>query len=100
MSELQGISQIKLAEGKLEEFKRLSAQITEITRTKDTGTLQFEVYFNDDQSECIVLERYRDSEALMEHAGNIGTLAEALFAMGSITGACLGEPSEASVAHR
>ena len=72
----------------------MSAQITEITRTKDTGTLQFEVYFNDDQSECIVLERYRDSEALMEHAGNIGTLAEALFAMGSITGACLGEPSE------
>ena len=27
----------------------------EIVRTKDTGTLRYEVYFNDDQSECVVL---------------------------------------------
>jgi hypothetical protein len=26
----------------------------EIVRTKDTGTLQYDTYFNDDQSECIV----------------------------------------------
>jgi hypothetical protein len=38
--------------------KRLSAQCMEIVRTKDTGTLQYETYVNDDQSECIVLERY------------------------------------------
>jgi quinol monooxygenase YgiN len=44
----------------------------EIVRTKDTGTLQYEIYFNDDQSECIVLERYRDSEALIEHLANLG----------------------------
>jgi hypothetical protein len=35
----------------------------EIVRTKDTGTLQYDIYFNDDQSECIVLERFSDSEA-------------------------------------
>ena len=28
----------------------------EVVRTKDTGTLQYEIYVNDDQSECIVLE--------------------------------------------
>jgi hypothetical protein len=27
----------------------------EIVRTKDTGTLQYDTYFNDDQPECIVL---------------------------------------------
>jgi hypothetical protein len=37
-------------EGKLEEFKRLAAQCLEIVRTKDTGTLQYDIYFNDDQS--------------------------------------------------
>ena len=46
----------------------------EIVRAKDTGTLQCEIYFSDDQSECIVLERYRDSEALLEHAANLGEL--------------------------
>jgi len=35
----------------------LSAQAMEIVRTKDTGTLQYDIYFNDDQSECVVLER-------------------------------------------
>ena len=72
MSELQGIGRFKFHEGKLEEFKRLSAQCMEIVRTKDTGTLQYDIYFNDDQSECIVLERYRDSETLIEHAAHLG----------------------------
>jgi hypothetical protein len=54
MSELQGIARFKIHEGKLEEFKRLSARCMEIVRTKDTGTLQYEIYFNDDQSECMI----------------------------------------------
>jgi quinol monooxygenase YgiN len=95
VSELQGIARFKIHEGKLEEFKRLSAQCMEIVRTKDTGTLQYEIYFNHDQSECIVLERYRDSEALIEHAAHIGdlNLMEAIVATGSVSGELLGEPS-------
>ena len=93
MSELQGIARFTFHEGKLEEFKRLSARAMEIARTRDTGTLQYEVYFNDDQSECIVLERYRDSEALIEHGAHLGELGGAILATGSVTGACLGEPS-------
>ncbi len=72
MSELQGIARFKFEEGKLEEFKRLSAQCTEIVRTKDTRTLQHEIYVHDDQSECIVPERYKNSEALIQHAANAG----------------------------
>jgi quinol monooxygenase YgiN len=93
VSELQGIARIRLREGMLEEFKRLAGHFMEIVRTRDTGTLQFAIYFNDDQSECIVLERYRDFEALMEHGANIGELAQEIFATGSVTSACLGEPS-------
>jgi len=92
VSELQGIARFKFHEGKLEEFKRLSAQCMEIVRTKDTGTLQYDIYFNDDESECIVLERYRDSEALIQHAANLGGLMEAVLATGSVSGELLGEP--------
>jgi quinol monooxygenase YgiN len=92
-NELQGIARFKIHEGKLEEFKRLSAQCMEIVRTKDTGALQYEIYFSDDQSECMVLERYRDSEALIEHAAHIGNLMEAIVATGSVTGELLGEPN-------
>jgi quinol monooxygenase YgiN len=94
VSELQGIARYKFHEGKVEEFKRLSAQCMEIVRTKDTGTLQYEIYFfNDGQSECIVLERYRDSEALIEHLANLGDLGEAILTTGSVSGELLGEPS-------
>jgi quinol monooxygenase YgiN len=93
VSELQGIARFKFHEGKLEEFKRLSAQCMEIVRTKDTGTLQYDIYFNDDQSECMVLERYRDSEALIEHVAHLGDLMEAIVATASLSGEVLGEPS-------
>ena len=94
MSELWGIARFKIREGKLEEFKRLSAQAMEIVRTKDTGTLRYDTYFNDDQSECIVLERYRDSEAAIEHAANLADLSEAVLATVSVVhGEVLGEPS-------
>ena len=73
MSELQGIARFKFDEGKLEEFTRLSAQCMQIVRTKDTGTLQYEMYFNDDQS-----------EALIQHAANVGDLMEAILATGSV----------------
>jgi quinol monooxygenase YgiN len=93
VSEIQDIGRITFRDGKVEEFKRLSAQAMEIARAKDIGTLQYEVYFNDDQSEAIVLERYRDSEALLEHAANLGELGQAILATGSATSELLGEPS-------
>ena len=68
----------------------------EIVRTKDTGTLAYDPYFDDDQSECVILERFRDSEALIEHTANIGDLMEAVVATGSVSGELLGEPSAGS----
>jgi quinol monooxygenase YgiN len=99
VSELQGIARFTFHEGKVEEFKRLSAQAMDIVRTKDTGTLQYEIYVNDDQSEAIVLERYRDSEALIEHTANLGDLGAAILATGSVSGELLGEPSAKLRAH-
>ena len=90
--EIQGIGRFKFREDELEEFKRLSAQLMEIVRSQDTGTLQYEIYLNEDQSECIVLERYRDSEALVEHAGHLGDLGRAI--PGLVSSELLGEPSD------
>jgi quinol monooxygenase YgiN len=95
VSELLGIARFKFHDGKVEEFKRLSAQAMEIVRTKDSGTLQYDTYFNDDQSECIVIERYRDSEAAIEHAANLADVSAAVLATVSVVhGELLGEPSE------
>jgi quinol monooxygenase YgiN len=79
MNEIQGIARLKILDGKLEEFKRLSSLCMEAVRTKDTGTIQYETYFNADQTECLVLERYRDSQALLDHFKNMGELMTTMF---------------------
>ena len=92
MSELMGIVRFEFHEGQLEEFKRLSAQCLEIVRSKDSGTLQYDTYFNDDQTAAVVLERFKDSRSLIEHGANLAHLMEAILATGSISGELLGEP--------
>ena len=44
MSELQCVARLKIHDGKLDEFKRLAAKCAELVRTKDTGTLQYQLY--------------------------------------------------------
>ena len=90
---LQGIGRFRFRQGELQEFKRLSAEAIEIVRSKDTGTLQYEIYLNDDQSEGIVLERYRDSDALIDHSVHLGDLGAAILRTGWISSDLIGEPS-------
>src|ERR1700758_5541455 len=93
MGELHGIARVTFANGDVNEFKRLSAQCMEIARTKDSGTLQYEIFFNNGETEAVVYERYRDSEALKEHTANQGELGKAILATGSFSGELLGDPS-------
>ena len=95
MGELLGIARVTFHEGQVEEFKRLSALARDVVRARDSGTLQYDVYLNEDQTEGVVLERYRDSDALIEHAANLteAGLWDATLATGTFVGEILGEPS-------
>ncbi len=93
MAELQGIVRFVFHPGQVEEFKRLSAECLAIVRAQDDGTLQYDTYFNADESECIVLERFRDSDALILHSENMAPLMEAIMATGDVSGELLGDPS-------
>src|SRR5918993_2895031 len=93
MEEIKGIARVRFQPGKVEEWKRLSAEAIAIVRTRDTGTLQYEIFFNEDESEAIVFERYRDADAAIEHFSNIGHLMEPIMATASVTGEVLGTPN-------
>ena len=94
MEELQGIVRFTFHAGMVEEFKRLSAECLEIVRSKDVGTLQYDTYFNDGESQAIVLERFRDSDALILHGQNMAPLMDAIMATGNVSGELLGDPNE------
>jgi quinol monooxygenase YgiN len=92
-TELQAIVRFRFGDRRVDEFKRLSEECMEIVRARDTGTLQYDTFFNDDETECIVVERFRDSEALIQHGDNLAHLMDAIIATGSVSGQLLGEPS-------
>ena len=92
-TELRAIVRFRFHHGDVDEFKRLSALCMEIVRAQDTGTLQYDTYFNGDETEAIVIERFRDSQALIQHGENLAHLMHAIIATGSVSGELLGEPS-------
>jgi len=94
MDEIKGIARAVIRPGKLEAYKALCEEAMEIVRTKDTGTLQYEIFFNDDESEAIVYERYRDIDAALEHFGNIGHLMAPLLETAEVSGELLAKYSE------
>ncbi len=57
------------------------------------GTLEYDVFLSDDQSEGVVHERYRDSESLLQHIANLGELMSAIMEVASFTGEICGTPS-------
>ena len=93
-TELQAIVRFRFHDGAVEEFKRLSEECMAIVRAKDTGTLQYDTFFNDDETECIVLERFRDADALIQHGEHLAHLMEAIVATGSVSGELLGDLSD------
>jgi quinol monooxygenase YgiN len=92
-TELQAIVRFRFHDGDVEEFKRLSEQCMEIVRAQDTGTLQYDTFLNDDETECIVIERFRDADALIQHSEHLAHLMDAIIATGSVSGELLGDLS-------
>ena len=93
MSELVGIIRFTFHEGQAEEYKRLSAAVMEIVRAEEPGTLQFDTYFDADESRAVVIERYRDADALLLHAEHVAPFMEPLMATGAAEGELLGDLS-------
>jgi quinol monooxygenase YgiN len=93
MRELIGIARFRFHPGKVEEYKRLSAQAMDLVRAKERDTLEYSIYFNEDETEAVVVERFVDSEALIEHGANMSEVSEAVLATATVEGELLGEPN-------
>ena len=93
MGELVGIARFRFHEGKVEEYKRLSAEAMEIVRSREPGTLEYSIYFNADETAAVVIERFRDEDALIEHGRNIAEISEQVLRTGTVEGELLGDVS-------
>jgi quinol monooxygenase YgiN len=94
MSQIQTTARFRIREGRLAEFQDIAARCMHSVRTKDTGTLQYDWFFNADQTECVVREMYRDSAAVLEHVANLADTLGALLSVADLEVEVFGSPSE------
>ena len=74
MEQIKATALFKIKEGKLEEFKQLIPVFISTVKEKDPGTLTYHWYLNEDSMECVVLETYTDSQAVLAHAGMLANI--------------------------
>ena len=97
MELLDVIARFRIKPGQLESFKGITAKMIELVREKEKGVgcLQYDWYYNDALSQCIVREIYRDSDAVLAHIGNVGPMLGQLAAISELSLQVCGSPSEA-----
>ena len=95
MSELQLTTRFAIHDGKLGEFKSLANRCMEVVREMDSGTLQYDWFLSMDGTECVLRERYRDSDAVLEHAMNLGELMGGFMSISDPDVEIYGAPTDA-----
>src|SRR5262249_3456902 len=76
---LEVIARLQVRPGRLEEFKSQVAEILRLTRDKDTHTLRYDWFVNEDETECEVHEAYVSEEGLIEHNQHVVAARDTLF---------------------
>ena len=84
---------VNIPNANLAEFKKVAAEALAITR-REEGVVQYDWFFNDTETVCVVLETYQDSDTLVAHIANVGDEFRRLIELG---GGCelemFGKPS-------
>ena len=76
---LQVIARVKVRPGQLEGFTTQAAEILRLAQEKDTQTLRYDWFLNQDKTDCEVHEAYRSEEGLIEHSQHVVEVRDAWF---------------------
>jgi quinol monooxygenase YgiN len=79
MGHLQVIARVKVRPGQLEGFTTQAAEILRLAQDKDTQTLRYDWFLNQDKTECEVHEAYLREEGLIEHNQHVVPVRDAWF---------------------
>lgn len=71
MKKIQLTAKFLIHKGKVQEFKKIASDCVAVVKANEKGALQYDWFFNSDQTECVVRETYVDSNAVLAHMGNV-----------------------------
>jgi len=79
VNHLQVIARVKVRPGQLEGFQTRAAEILRLAQEKDTQTLRYDWFINQDESDCEVHEAYLSEQGLIEHNQHVIEVRDAWF---------------------
>jgi quinol monooxygenase YgiN len=71
----------QIAKENLDEFKRLAGDALKVT-SEDPGVPQYDWFFSQDETTCVVRETYAGSEAVLAHVAMVGEALGTLIELG------------------
>ena len=77
----QAMVRLKIHPGKLDEFKRIAADSIRLAREKDTGTIRYDIFLNDNDTEAVVYEEFVNPAARLDHLANLGENVAGMLAI-------------------
>lgn len=98
MSALSVTATCTIFKGQRESFKEIATRIFDKVRGAEPGTLAYAAYFNEDETVCVVRERYASSDAVLAHLAHVGADLGALGATCALSVEIFGDPSPALLA--
>ena len=76
---LQVIARVKVRPGQLEGFQTRAAEILRLAQEKDTQTLRYDWFINQDETDCEVHEAYLSEQGFIEHNQHVIEVRDAWF---------------------
>lgn len=77
----QAMVRLKIRDGKLDEFKRIATDSIALSREKDTGTIRYDIFLNNDETEAVVYEEFANPASRLEHLANLSENVGAMLAI-------------------
>lgn len=81
MDRFQAMVRLRIHPGKTGAFKRIAEESVRLTRERDTGTVRYDIFLNDDETEAVVYEEFVSPAARLEHLANMGDNVAAMLAV-------------------
>ena len=70
-------AEFTIEEGKIEEYKKLVQDMSRVVEANEPDTINYQFYINREETRCIVLETYANSEAALAH--NVGVASQTIL---------------------
>ena len=84
-SKLWITGEFTMIDGKVETFKEIANTVIATVQSNEPDTLMYELHFSDDQTKCLALKQYRNSQAVLTHLENFVPMLPKIFETAQLT---------------